>query len=1329
MSDWHASVYGSRTGGSGGFGINPRDYNESWTYDDGFGDDGGVTFGANQDFSPRKRRQRHVVPERVLQQSAAGGYFRAREVISSGRMGDMQVASTPDGNTRLECRVRGASYDMEDYDVEATIDEAKGSIVSSGCNCPAYGRYNHICKHVVALITVYDENPELFKPTDAFVRSPKRRRRYTSKNLRKLMSLQTARLQDQAKSRQLNLLKEVNSRSAGNKTPAGKQELLLPAGSVGIRPQLERDEGGNWLFRAHITVTERHVSYVVKNLRALCEAVETQDFASYGQKLAFIHTPETFDERSRQLISIIARAVRIRDSVSGGYMPMRQARSESGEMRLSEDEVADILDLYVQADATFDYVPQGMSFVSSIPLSVYDGDPDLRLSIQSADEAKQDDLAPGFAGGAVPHGPTSEDASRDGYVIKHDITVDYFVVGRTSSFVFVHEKGGTEPVRQYPQAGSKILVYRCSSSLSERKDLLSVLCGPDEGEGLYLESDDVSEFCETVLPVLQVDDPQESDGSGSPVGSSHDDSLQVSGVADGSRHGLSVRMPVELLKMRRVPCQIETFLDRDDGGITCDIQAKYGETRFHVFLGIGPNEPLCRDKDAERLAVEAARHYFPAPDGIFARIPESDDDAIYRLLKEGLPVLRSIGSVYCTPSFDGLTLTKRPVLRVGLNVKSDLITISPIADEIDPSEVPALLRSYHKRRRFHRLSDGTFVDISQVDVSKLDEIGADLGVKPEDLAGGEVSVPAYAAYYLDSQADEADESDEFKSYLAGMKEVDPHAYEVPASLSSTLRAYQEEGFRWLNAACDKGFGGILADEMGLGKTIQMLAFLLSRKDEARMCGPSLIVCPASLVYNWEAECAKFAPELSVAVMAGPKAERRRVLRSVAETEGNCDGDAALDGGKGVRAADCDRKTSVLSHAQAPDLLITSYDLLRRDLADYRKCRFYCEVLDEAQYIKNHATKSAQAVRAVDVAHRFALTGTPIENRLSELWSIFDFLMPGMLGSYKRFRERFEMPILSGDDLVRRKLQVFVGPFILRRLKSQVLKDLPDKIDNVITVRLEGEQRKLYAALEQQLRSAVNRQDDVEFNTGKILILAQITRLRQACCDPRLLFDNVGSNVVDKQVRAWGAPARTVDDAAGEALEAEKRSDASISEALSHPRTVSSAKLDAIEELVSNCQDAGKKMLIFSQFTSFLDLIAERLRKNAVAYYTITGATAKKRRIELVDKFNGDETPVFLISLKAGNTGLNLTGASVVVHADPWWNAAAQNQATDRAHRIGQTKNVNVYQIVAKDTIEERILNLQNAKSDLARMFVDSAGTQSSSGMAGLSKDDLLALLG
>lgn len=1398
--DWHTSVYGSRTGGAGGFGLDSGD-------DEGFGgvidSDGGVTYGSAEP----------VVSEQTLRQLGGKSFYRAYDVIESGRIHDFTCTPGSEG-TRLAASVEAADQYADDYEVETLVDENHGQILDSNCTCPAYGRYGSLCKHVIALIMQYNDKPQVFrelppyglgKSSDGAVASRRARRppRRTSRSLGSYMHQQDSQLEQEAKNRQLELLKEVSSRASGDSGGVTALTRHMPIGSVTLRPMLER-QGGDWYLHLHICVPSKGISYVIKDVHGLIDSIGRREFVSYGKKLAFVHSVDSFDRRSRDLIAILSRAIEIRRSVSGDYT-FYQAKNEAQRMRLSDDETAELLDLYVNQDVTLDYA--GGWYGSAMPVSVVDGDPDLGLVVEAASD---DD--------GVRDADTGENDGKKGYVIRHDMVIEQFVVGRVTSYVIVHRRPMSDrqeqaavnaetigysqdvvdtPVHSRPDSAATPLIYRCSKAFVENRALLTVLCGVGERGDLYLSADDIEEFSRTVLPALEPVGQAENEAR--LVGAVDEPAADVNHGDNVSRaHGIAAKLPAELWANRRVPCVIETYLDRDKSGITCDVQARYGDERFHVFSGIAPGGSVVRDKQAERLAVEAVRQYFPEPFGSVARIPQDDEKAIYRLISEGLPVLRGLGDVFSTPAFDGLTNSPHPVFKIGLSMKSGLVEVSAIADEIDPADVPALLNSYRKRRKFHRLRDGSFVNMDDVDVSKLDEVSGDLGLKPSELDSGSTSVPAYQAYYLDHEADRREKSADFRQYVDDLRSIDPRRYQVPQSFENVLRPYQMEGFRWLNAVSDKGFGGILADEMGLGKTVQMLAFLLARRSEQRKVGPDLIVCPASLVYNWAAECAKFAPGLRVSVLAGSKAERRTILnrskiwyanqpvdgasgfdsadRLSYEVENAMKGGSSLSrvdgsamsvdsadnrgtgdaGGEnpapyhdGWRSAagplpadseydgtftpGSDDASSGVS-GSVPDVIITSYDLLRRDIEDYQGLTCYTMVLDEAQYIKNHATKSSRAVRSVLAQHRFALTGTPIENRLSELWSIVDFLMPGMLGSYKRFRERFEQPIMSGDPDAEAKLQAFVGPFILRRLKSQVLKDLPDKIENVITVRLEGEQRRLYAALEQQLRATVTKQKDIEFKTGKIQVLAQLTRLRQACCDPRLLFENVGSNVVKKDTRAWGAPARQIERADDGWDDAELTAEVEANTVgggrkTTKPRNVPSAKLDAIAELVSSCQDAGRKMLIFSQFTSFLDLIAERLRRDDVAYDVITGATPKRRRLELVDKFNADDTPVFLISLKAGNTGLNLTGACVVVHADPWWNAAAQEQATDRAHRIGQTQDVNVYQIVAKDTIEERILKMQQAKSDLATRFVDDASSGSAAGISALTKDDLLELLG
>ncbi|OXN00808.1 DEAD/DEAH box helicase [Bifidobacterium vansinderenii] len=1299
--NWRSDVYGRGAGGSGSFGS----FGGSLSDDDGYYDDGYDDYAANIDGmnaaadadSPAYGHQADAIPEYELRSLGGTAFYRAYDVITSGRMHSLRCEVDADGDTVISALVHSNASGRDDYATHATIDETTHELVDSFCTCPAYGVYSTTCKHVIALIMQYNDHPQAFAqigdPTQA-------KTHHTSRLLQLYMRQREHETAMHAHEQRLNLLKQVsalaesNGDMAGTDDSAGTTDMSgvsrrMPIGSVSLTPCLHPSNDG-WRLKLRIRVPRNGIEYTVKNIRATLNAIQNGDYFYYGKRLGFVHTRDSFDERSRRLIDVLTQALAIRAAlgVHESYDGYYRRKPVLNEMELIADEVVELLDVYLDSGECIDYVPVGSpsatstsasvvssSFREAVPVAVIDGDPDPGITVR-------------------------EDDSGDGYVIDHTTYFDLLVEGRNTAYVVVRQTAETR----------RPVFRKCSAQFVKDFDMLSILCN-DADRGLFLNRDDLDMFSRTILPYLGTNVTVNEDGT-------------------TSTHGIPAELPSDLLRRKRLPCVIETYLDRDRDGISCDVQARYGDQRFHVFAGIAPGD-VTRDPDVERLAVEAIRHYFPQPDDVVARIPESDDDAIYRLLTEGLPVLRGLGEVFSTPAFDGLTDAPRPTIRVGLSVASDLVRISPIADEIDPKDVPALLNSYRCKQRFHRLSNGAFVDMRDVDASAIDEVAADLGVSAASLDAGTLEVPAYEAYYLDHQVDDADKSASFTAYLDGLRVIDPAMYTVPASLADVLRPYQVEGFRWLNAVCDKGFGGILADEMGLGKTVQMLSLLVARRErgsagEADDAGagtgdagdagfgnaaagnanthPSLIVCPASLVYNWLAECGKFAPGLRAAAVAGTKAARRSMI------------EAAKRGDY--------------------DVIITSYDLLRRDVADYDGLDFDVMALDEAQYVKNHATKASRAVRSIHARHRFALTGTPIENRLSELWSIFDFLMPGMLGSYAHFRERFEMPILAGDENAQAKLQAFVGPFILRRLKADVLADLPDKIENVITVQLAGEQRRLYAALEQRLRDTLTRQKDKDFNESKIQVLAQLTRLRQVCCDPRLAFgerneavESVSESTVGGRTSSFVVDANDTATTEPAASKPEKGSRSTAGAVKPRKTTkLGSAKLDAIEELVSNCRDAGRKMLIFSQFTSYLDLIAERLRANGVDYDVITGATPKRTRLELVDAFNSDSTPVFLISLKAGNTGLNLTGACVVVHADPWWNAAAQNQATDRAHRIGQTQDVNVYQIVAKDTIEERILNLQRTKTDLAARFVDAASTGGNA-IGALTKDDLLRLLG
>ena len=407
-----------------------------------------------------------------------------------------------------------------------------------------------------------------------------------------------------------------------------------------------------------------------------------------------------------------------------------------------------------------------------------------------------------------------------------------------------------------------------------------------------------------------------------------------------------------------------------------------------------------------------------------------------------------------------------------------------------------------------------------------------------------------------------------------------------------------------------------------------------------------MIKPASLVYNWNSEIQKFAPQLTAKMVTGTAAERRKILEE----------------------------------SEADDILLTSYDLLKRDINEYEKYSFQCEIIDEAQFIKNANTQAAKAVKEIQTGFRLALTGTPVENRLSELWSIFDYLMPGFLYSYKKFREEVEIPVVqNSDEDAMKRLQKMILPFVLRRLKKEVLTDLPDKLEENMFAQLTGEQQKLYDAHVKRMMLMLDKQSEEEFKSSKITILAELTRLRQICCDPSLVFEDYKGD---------------------------------------------SAKTEMCLNMIRNAVEGGHKILLFSQFTTMLDHLAKRLEEEKISYYMLTGSVSKEKRAQMVESFNKDDTQVFCISLKAGGTGLNLTAADIVIHFDPWWNLAVQNQATDRAHRIGQKNVVNVYKLIVKDTIGENIMKLQEKKRELADQILEGENLNGSS----LTREELVELL-
>ncbi len=748
------------------------------------------------------------------------------------------------------------------------------------------------------------------------------------------------------------------------------------------------------------------------------------------------------------------------------------------------------------------------------------------------------------------------------------------------------------------------------------KPVLDLVCQTDS-DPLYINSRDVQAFTEQAYPVLsRYFDP---------------DFVQF----DPARY------------LPPVP-SFAFYLDLpQDGLLTCEAYACYDADRYNIYESTLTNEEK-RNIPEEKGIDTAIAHWFNSFDPANRRMAIiDDDDRIVSFLTDGIPFLKARGEVYISDALKRLQIRSLPRVSIGVSLSNDLLQLNIAGEQKSLEDLAEILSRYTPKKKYYRLKNGSFIKVdNEEELSELARITEDLELSGKQIRSGDISIPAYRAMYLEKAAEESghlqiDRDGYFRDLIHQMDDTD-QTYEVPDHLKEVLRDYQKTGYCWLRRLYDNHFAGLLADEMGLGKTLQVIAFLASLKQRKQ----ALIVCPASLVYNWQSEFRRFAPELPVSVIVGSASQRANTIAAAAE-------DAVL---------------------------ITSYDALKRDIDCYEGRPFEVEVLDEAQYIKNANTIASESVKAINARFRIALTGTPIENRLSELWSIFDYLMPGFLYRYTYFKKHFESPIVkSRDKLTQEALRKMVGPFILRRRKTEVLTELPEKLEEVYYAPLEGEQRELYEARRQQLRIMLGKESEAEFRKNRIAVLAEITRLRQTCCAPSLIYENYKGN---------------------------------------------SAKEDLCMELIKAAVDSGHKILLFSQFKTMLEQLNRRLEEEGIAYYFLSGDTSKEDRAGMVESFQHDETPVFSISLKAGGTGLNLTAADIVIHYDPWWNTAVENQASDRTHRIGQTKVVTVYRLIVQDTIEERILQLQEKKADLAGEILSGDELSSSS----LTKDQLMEIL-
>ena len=755
-------------------------------------------------------------------------------------------------------------------------------------------------------------------------------------------------------------------------------------------------------------------------------------------------------------------------------------------------------------------------------------------------------------------------------------------------------------------------IYRCSKKFEKTNLKLLEMFRKNYITEIEFGKEELTEFFSVIMPKVK-------------------NTIKIEGLTEEE---IEKYKPKELI--------VKVFLDFDKNDyLVADIKFSYGENEFNP---LNENEKINfpRNMIKETKALNIFRKTGFMFDVKNLRFILPNEDKIYEFLTEDINYYMQKFEVMVTENFKKKQIRNPKITGLGVKVENDLLKIDLSQINIDVQELQDIMEKYSLKKKYYRLKDGSFINLEDnKEIEFLEKLKTGMDIEYKEIENGELKLPVNRTLYLNQllqnlKGTEILKNSEYKKIVNGLnKEQLEEEIEIPSNLNNILRYYQKTGYRWLKTLDKYHFGGILADDMGLGKTIQMLSVIVDYiKQENRKA--SLVVCPSSLTLNWQNEAKKFTNELKTVVIRGTLQERKKLIEKI----------------------------------ENYDLVITSYDLLKRDIELYREKNYTFKyiIADEAQYLKNSNTKNAKAIKEIKAETRYALTGTPIENSLAELWSIFDFIMPGYLFTYRKFKNMYETPIVKDEnEATMKKLKMLIEPFVLRRNKKEVLTELPEKTVTVLSNEMNDEQQNLYLTYLVRAKQEISEKIEINgFENSQMQILAALTRLRQICCHPSLFINDYNEG---------------------------------------------SSKLDQCIEIIEEAINGGHKILLFSGYTSMFEIIEKELKRRNIKYFKLTGATKVDDRITMVDEFNeNSDIKLFLISLKAGGTGLNLTGADMVIHYDPWWNISTENQATDRAYRIGQKNNVQVYKLITKNSIEEKIYELQEKKAKLADNMLDTKTT-------------------
>ena len=1086
---------------------------------------------------------------------------KAMEYVAKKRVNITKVVYEDNKNFEIKSKVKG-SYDEYDVYIKVQDDELE----DLKCECPDYQKNYAACKHIVATMVEFNNNPEYIR---IFTGEQSEDGNIDQKSLMKL---------NNKNNKENKLFKQlINEFYYDNTQNAEKKDVNSKNKNIKIYPKLIIDKN-NTNLKLEFKLGEQ-AQYKLKSLPEFYEHMLNNENAKYGLKLEFVHNEKYFAYESRPLLNYIMKYSEIikyanQAADEYGYYGRHLSDSYITVSNSGFDELFEIMKnnyLTIQRD----YAEYDVYFI--------DKEPNIEFNL--------------------------EQLSEDEYKIVTNIDIYEYNIIHGKEYVYFEYKNN---------------IYKCSKKYNDTILKFLNLYRRNFTNEIRVRKEELNTLFSVVFPKVK-------------------SSFKYDKVYDNEIENI---IPKELF--------VKLFLDYDKHNyITADIKFCYGDFEFNP---LNPeNVTVARDIMKENDVLDKFIKTGFMLDKANSRLILTTDEAIYNFLANEIEYYMKNYEVLATDEFKTKQIREPKISNVGVKVENNLLEVNFEGLGFDLSELKEIMDKYKLKKKFHRLKNGEFIVLEESDTMNLFEnLKTNLDIDFKEIEKGEIKLPVFRTLYLDrllknSNIKNINRDENYKNIVEKIdnKNVDADM-KLPEGLNANLRNYQETGFKWLKTLDMYQFGGVLADDMGLGKTIQLVSVVLSYvEQEKENAKPSLVICPSSLTLNWFNEMKKFAPSLKVLLINGNAQERKNKIENL----------------------------------QDNDVIIVSYDILKRDIDSFKKYEFKYVIADEAQYIKNSNTQNFKAIKEIKSETRYALTGTPIENSLSELWSIFDFVMPGYLFTYRKFKEIYENPIVKAEDgYAMKKLKMLIEPFILRRIKEEVLTELPDKTITILNNEMEEEQQKIYMSYMAQVKEEIETEISVNgFEKSQIKILSLLMRLRQICCHPGLFIDGYKGE---------------------------------------------SSKLVQCIQIVKDAIESGHKILLFSGYTSMFDIIEEEFKKENISYYKLTGQTKVGDRIRLVDEFNENpDIKVFLISLKAGGTGLNLIGADMVIHYDPWWNISAENQATDRTYRIGQKKNVQVYKLITKNSIEEKIYELQQRKAKL----IDNMLSTKETFVSKLSKDEIMKL--